>query len=82
MSWTVTWEPSAVNATVRHLEEHPETLKEVFEATDMLTNDAKPAGSAPWGTSHRRLRVGRWRILYRIDDANQTLLIEHVGFTG
>ncbi|MET7391820.1 hypothetical protein ACFYPT_41510, partial [Streptomyces sp. NPDC005529] len=26
--------------------------------------------------------VGRWRILYRIDDANQTLLIEHVEFTG
>ncbi|MFE9812623.1 type II toxin-antitoxin system RelE/ParE family toxin [Streptomyces sp. NPDC005548] len=82
MRWTVTWEPSAVNATVRHLEKHPETLSEVFEATDMLTKDVKPVGSSPWGTSHRRLRVGRWRILYRIDDANQTLHIEHVGFTG
>ena len=82
MSWTVTWEPSAVSTTARHLEEHPETLNEVFEASDMLAEDPKPAGSTPWGTSHRRLRVGRWRILYRIDDVNQTLHIEHDGFTA
>ncbi|MFE4675588.1 type II toxin-antitoxin system RelE/ParE family toxin [Streptomyces sp. NBC_01474] len=82
MSWTVTWEPSAVNATVRFLEERPDTLDEVFAASDMLAEDPKPAGSTPWGTSHRRLRVGRWRLLYRIDDANRILHIEHVGFTA
>ncbi|NEB77355.1 type II toxin-antitoxin system RelE/ParE family toxin [Streptomyces sp. SID14478] len=79
MSWAVTWEPSAVDATVRFLEEHPDTLSEVFEASDLLARDPKPAGSVPWGTSHRRLRVGRWRILYRVDDAHQTLHIEHIG---
>ncbi|MEY9988380.1 mRNA interferase RelE/StbE [Streptomyces sp. V4I8] len=82
MTWTVTWEPAAVNATVRFLEEHPDTLPEVFKASDLLAEDPKPAGSVPWGTSHRRLRVGRWRILYRIDDVRHTLHIEHVGFSA
>ncbi|WP_326779119.1 type II toxin-antitoxin system RelE/ParE family toxin [Streptomyces sp. NBC_01445] len=82
MSWTVTWEPSAVDATVRFLEGRPDTLDEVFAASDMLAEDPKAAGSTPWGTSHRRLRVGRRRLLYRIDDANGALHIEHVGFTA
>ncbi|MCX5321340.1 type II toxin-antitoxin system RelE/ParE family toxin [Streptomyces sp. NBC_00120] len=82
MSWTVTWEPSAVNAAVRVLEERPDTLDEVFAASGMLVEDPKPTGSTPWGTSHRRLRVGRRRLLYRIDDANRTLHIEHVEFTA
>ncbi|WP_229841616.1 type II toxin-antitoxin system RelE/ParE family toxin [Streptomyces brasiliensis] len=78
----MTWEPTAVNATVRFLEEHPDILSDVFAATDLLTEDPKPPSSTPWGTSHRRLRVGRRRILYRIDDAHRTLHIEHVGFTA
>ncbi|WP_328541228.1 type II toxin-antitoxin system RelE/ParE family toxin [Streptomyces sp. NBC_00371] len=82
MSWTVTWEPSAVDATVRFLEERPDALDEVVAASGMLVEDPKPAGSTPWGTSHRRLRVGRWRLLFRIDDANRTLHIEHVGFAA
>lgn len=81
MTWTVTWEPSAVNATVRFLEERPDALTEVFEAADLLAGDPKPPGSVPWGSDHRRLRVGCWRLLYRVDNSTHTLHIEHVGHT-
>ncbi|MEO3842795.1 type II toxin-antitoxin system RelE/ParE family toxin [Streptomyces sp. CNQ-509] len=34
---------------------------------------------APRGTGERRLRVGRYRATYRIDDGGVTVLVPHVG---
>ena len=47
----------------------PPGIRAVLEAIDRLTDDPRPAGSFPYGSPDlRRLRVGRYRILYEIID--------------
>lgn len=82
MSWHVVWEPAALNSATGHLKEDPESVGSLLHATDRLADDARPETSWPWGTDHRRLRYGPWRVLYRIDTGTRTLHIEHVGRTG
>ena len=79
MTWTVTWEPAALNAAAGYLKSDPVGVDVLLHTTDQLAEDPEPTGSSPWGTSHRRLRRGPWRILYRIDPVKQALHIEHVG---
>ncbi|MDT0322352.1 type II toxin-antitoxin system RelE family toxin [Streptomyces millisiae] len=79
MTWHVPWEPSALNAAAGHLKEDPHGVDTLLRATDQLAEDPRPAGSHPWGTDHRRLRHGPWRILYRLDAEARVLHIEHVG---
>ncbi|MFF3062858.1 type II toxin-antitoxin system RelE/ParE family toxin [Streptomyces sp. NPDC057909] len=82
MSWSVTWEPTALNEAAGHLKADPAGVDALLHATDRLADDPAPEGSLAWGSSHRRLHSGPWRILYRIDVQNSTLHIEHVGHTG
>jgi mRNA interferase RelE/StbE len=44
-------------------------LRAVLDAIDALADDPHPAGSVPWGPALARLHVGRYRILYTIDEA-------------
>ncbi|MEV3857035.1 type II toxin-antitoxin system RelE/ParE family toxin [Streptomyces sp. NPDC050095] len=79
MTWRVTWEPVALNAATGYLKEDPAGVDALLQATDQLAGNARPEGSRAWGTEHRRLRSGPWRILYRIDEVAHALHIEHVG---
>jgi mRNA interferase RelE/StbE len=82
LTWEVVWEPTALDAATRFLSRDPAGLDLLLQATDQLADDPRPASSRPWGTEYRRLRHGRWRILYRLDADQRTLHIEHVGWTG
>lgn len=82
MTWQVLWEPAALDAAAGHLKGGPEGVDTLLQATDRLAEDPRPPESRPWGTDHRRLRHGPWRILYRVDQGARTLHIEHVGHTG
>ncbi len=82
MSRQVLWEPAALNSATRHLKDNPGGLDALLRAVDRLADDPRPAESRPWGTDHRRLRHGPWRILYRVDPDAHTLHIEHIGHTG
>ncbi|TDC12949.1 type II toxin-antitoxin system RelE/ParE family toxin [Streptomyces sp. 8K308] len=77
MTWRVQWEPAALNAAAGHLKEDPLGVDTLLRATDQPVEDPRPAGSHPWGTDHRRLRHGSWRILYRLEA--RVPHIEHVG---
>ncbi|MFI9171071.1 type II toxin-antitoxin system RelE/ParE family toxin [Streptomyces lincolnensis] len=82
MIWTVQWEPAALNAAAGHLKDDPQSVDALLRATDQLAENERPEGSRAWGTQHRRLHHGSWRILYRVDPETRTLHIEHVGRTG
>lgn len=82
MTWTVTWEPAALNEATGHLKNDPAGVDALLAATDQLSEDPSPLGSRAWGTSHRRLHYGPWRVLYRLDAQNHVLHIEHIGFVG
>lgn len=75
----VLWEPAALNAAAGHLKKNPHGVDALLQATDQLADSPRPEGSHPWGTDHRRLRLGPWRVLHRVDPDTSTVHIEHVG---
>ncbi|GAA2661057.1 hypothetical protein GCM10010400_19550 [Streptomyces aculeolatus] len=82
MSHEVVWETDAVNAAAGFLADDPAGLRALVDGIDALATEQRPKNSAPWGTDHRRLRVGRYRAVYRIDDGRVTVLVLHVGRAG
>lgn len=81
MAYEIIWEPDATNTVVRFLKDDPQGLTELYQAVDALAEDPRPVNSTPFGGAYRRLRVGRYRALYVIDDAVIRILITHVGRT-
>ncbi|MFF0723739.1 type II toxin-antitoxin system RelE/ParE family toxin [Streptomyces sp. NPDC004134] len=79
MSHEVVWETDAVNAAAGFLDDDPAGLRALVDGIDTLATEQRPKNSAPWGTDKRRLRVGRYRAIYRIDDGRVTVLVLHVG---
>ncbi|WP_326797706.1 type II toxin-antitoxin system RelE/ParE family toxin [Streptomyces sp. NBC_01808] len=79
MSHEVVWETDAVNAATGFLADDPAGLRALIDGIDALAAEQRPKNSAPWGTDKRRLRIGRYRAIYRIDDGRVTVLVLHVG---
>lgn len=80
MTYRVTWTERAVATGSRFLADDAEALAQVMAATDLLANDPRPTGSFPYGSENlRRIRVGRYRVLYEIDPADQTIMVLHVS---
>ena len=50
----------------------------MLDAIDRLADDPRPAGSFPYGSPDlRRLRAGRYRVLYEI--TGQTVAVRHIA---
>lgn len=80
MSFKVVWEPAAVDLSAGFLADDPDGLRAVFEAVDLLTDQPRPSNVFPLGSSNLyRLRIGRYRVVYEVDDTSHTLKIRHVG---
>ncbi|WP_415947350.1 type II toxin-antitoxin system RelE family toxin [Streptomyces sp. KLOTTS4A1] len=79
MTYTIIWEPEAINAAVRFLQDDPQGLALLYEAIDGLEEEPRPAQSTPYGGAYRRLRAGDYRALYTIDDDVVRILVTHVG---
>jgi mRNA interferase RelE/StbE len=55
----------------------PAGLAAVFDAVDGLTEDPRPPQAFQWSnTDYLRLRIGRYRVLYQIDDDEDVIRIE------
>ncbi|MDO8749799.1 MAG: type II toxin-antitoxin system RelE/ParE family toxin [Dehalococcoidia bacterium] len=65
----------------RELAELPsEAYQRVKEAILNLANQPRPRGSRKLsGREGWRIRVGNYRVVYEIDDTQQTITILHVG---
>lgn len=58
----------------------PGGAKEVAQVVGGLANNPEVPGAEPWGLSgYRRLRVGRYRVLYRIDASTITIYLVTLG---
>ncbi|GAA2122528.1 type II toxin-antitoxin system RelE family toxin [Streptomyces synnematoformans] len=82
MSHEVVWETDALNAAAGFLDDDPAGLRALFDAVDALATEQRPKNSTPWGSDKRRLRVGRYRAIYRIDDGRVTVFVLHLGRTA
>ncbi|WP_217253241.1 type II toxin-antitoxin system RelE/ParE family toxin [Streptomyces sp. AC602_WCS936] len=83
MTYEIVFEPQALNAAARFLEDDPGGLALVLDTIDKLADDPRPAGSVPYGSANiRRLRIGEYRALYAIDQDVIRILVTHLGRTA
>jgi mRNA interferase RelE/StbE len=80
----VDFDETALDQAAGLLTDDPGGLRSVLDAVDQLVADPRPARSFPFGSPDvRRLRVGRYRVLYEItDDAVSIVRIARVEATG
>jgi mRNA interferase RelE/StbE len=77
VSLRVDYDERAVNQAAAFLDD-PQGIRAVLDAIDRLADDPRPAGSFPYGSPDlRRLRVGRYRVLYEITD--DAIAIRHIA---
>jgi len=77
MTRAVVWEEGAIGRAAAFLDDSV-GLQAVFEAVGRLTVDPRPSGTFPYGSpDRRRLRVGRYRVMY--DVGEETITVWHVA---
>ena len=80
MTFAVVREPVALDVATGFLVDDPSGLRDLFEAVDALAEEPRPPHAFPLGTSGlHRLRMGRYRVVYEIDDASGTVKVRHLG---
>jgi mRNA interferase RelE/StbE len=77
VSLRVEYDERAIDQAAAFLDD-PDGIRAVLDAIDRLADDPRPAGSFPYGSPDlRRLRAGRYRVLYEI--TGQTVAIRHIA---
>ena len=83
MTHQVVWADEAFAAAQAFMAEDPAGLAFVFDTVDDLASNPRPASAFPWGgTAFLRLRVGRYRVLYEINDGLVRIDVIHLGQSG
>jgi len=68
VSLRVVFETKAIDRAAGYLADDPDGLRALLDGVDRLADDPRPDGSFPFGSPDvRRLRIGRCRVLHRID---------------
>ena len=77
MSLRVDYDERAISQAAAFLDDPP-GIRVVLDAIDRLADDPRPAGSFPYGSPDlRRLRVGRYRVLYEITE--DAIAVRHIA---
>ncbi len=77
MSLRVDYDERAIDQAAAFLDD-PQGMRAVLDAIDRLADDPRPAGSFPYGSPDlRRLRVGRYRVLYEITE--DAIAVRHIA---
>jgi mRNA interferase RelE/StbE len=67
VSLRVSYEEKAIDQAAGFLADDPSGLSAVLDAVDRLADEPRSAESFPYGSPDlRRLRVGRYRVMYEI----------------
>jgi mRNA interferase RelE/StbE len=83
LTYSIVWDEHAINAVAHFLKDDHEGLRQLFDSVDLLGSDPRPAGTVEYGSPDlRRMRVGRYRVLYEITEATATIVVIHVGRVG
>jgi mRNA interferase RelE/StbE len=77
VSLRIVFEEKAIDQATEFLADDPGALHAVLAAIDQLADDPRPAESFPYGPHHRRLRVGRYRVMYEIN--GDEVVISHIA---
>ena len=82
-SYRIVWSATAVDRAAGFLSDDHDGLAALMDRIDELAADPRPEAGQPLGSEDlRRLRTGRYRVLYEIDDLVPTVTVIHVGRIG
>jgi mRNA interferase RelE/StbE len=77
VSLRIDYDERAISQAAAFLDD-PDGIREVLDAIDRLAGDPRPAESFPYGSPDlRRLRVGRYRVLYEITE--DVVAVRHIA---
>ena len=80
MSYQVNWEVQALDRTAGFLGDDLAGIRELWESLSRLADEPRPPESFPYGSPDlRRLRAGRYRVFYTIDEQRKFVQINHVA---
>lgn len=83
MTYEIAWADEAFAAAQALMADDPAGLATVFDTVDNLATNPRPPAAIPWGsTNFLRLRVGRYRVLYEINDRLIRIDVIHLGRSG
>ncbi len=83
MSYELTWSLPALDRPAGYLHDDAAGVEAVLDAADDLAADPRPELSTELSSPHlRRLRVGRYRLLFEVDDESRMVVIVHLGRLG
>jgi mRNA interferase RelE/StbE len=77
VSLRVDYDERAISQAAGFLDD-PQGVQELLDAIDRLADDPRPPGAFPYGSPDvRRLRVGRYPVLYEISE--DAVAIRHIA---
>jgi mRNA interferase RelE/StbE len=83
VNYELTWSLTALDRAAGYLKDDPPGVEAVLDAADDLVVDPRREPSTELGSRHvRRLRVGRYRLLYEVDDERRVVVVVHLGRLG
>jgi mRNA interferase RelE/StbE len=83
VTYEVSWSFPALDRAAGYLRDDPEGVEAVMDAADDLARDPRQEPSTELGSPDlRRLRIGRYRLLYEVDDERQVVVVVHRGRLG
>jgi mRNA interferase RelE/StbE len=80
LTYEIVWADEAFAAAQSLMADDSAGLAALFDAVDELATDPRPAGAFARGSADvLRLRIGRYRVLYEIDDGVVRIDVIHLG---
>ena len=80
MSYQVNWEILALDQAAGFLSDDAAGVAALWESISQLADEPRPLESFPYGSPDlRRLRAGRYRVFYAIDEERRVIQIDHVA---
>ena len=80
MSYQVNWEIGALDPTAGFLRDDPAGVAALWESVSRLAGQPRPPESFAYGSPDlRRLRAGRCRVFYTINEEQRVVQIDHVA---
>lgn len=78
------WNYVVLKPAVRYLKRAPKDVqKRIVDALDQMVADPKSVDVKPMkGRPELRLRVGRYRVLFRIDEPQKLFVVTQIGPRG
>ena len=80
MSYQVNWEVQALDRTASFLRDDLAGVRGLWASVSRLADEPRPPESFPYGSPDlRRLRAGRYRVFYTIDERRKLVQVNHVA---